>query len=87
MCMQEHKGGGGGLFRKDMVYYHREIFLFATIMQFAADVVGCNRDPSNDMVVAVDTWNPPQDRTNTLDTISNVMLLSSNFNNGRISCT
>ena len=56
-------------------------------MQFAADVVGCNRDPSNNMIEAVDTWNPAQARTNTLDTISNVILLSSDFNNGRISCT
>ena len=54
----------------------------------AADVVGCNRDPNNnDMVEVVDTWNLDQGRGNTLDAIQDVRLFTSNFANGRISCT
>ena len=56
-------------------------------MQFAADVVGCNRDPSNDMVAVVDTWNLDQGRGNTLDPNQDVRLFDSVFNNDRISCT
>ena len=56
-------------------------------VQMAADVVGCNRDPNNDMVEVVDTWNLDQGRGNTLDAIQDVRLFTSNFANGRISCT
>ena len=57
-------------------------------MQFAADVVGCNRDPNNnDMVFAVDTWNLDQGRGNLLDATQDVQLFSSNFNGQRITCT
>ena len=74
-------------FQEDMVYCCKEISLFASIMQFAADVVGCNRDPSNDMVAVVDTWNLDQGRGNTLDPNQDVRLFDSVFNNDRISCT
>jgi hypothetical protein len=55
--------------------------------QFAADVVGCNRDPNTDTIVAVDTWNLNQGRGNVLDATQDVELFSGNFVNGRISCT
>ena len=61
---------------------------FVTCPQFAADVVGCNRDPNNnDMVSAVDTWNLDQGRGNLLDATQDVQLFSSNFDGQRITCT
>lgn len=56
-------------------------------MQFAADVVGCNRDLNTDIISAVDTWNDPNARFNSLDDIQNVVLFQGIFANGRISCT
>jgi hypothetical protein len=56
--------------------------------QFAADVVGCNRDPNTDMIAAVDTWNlNPDTRFNVLDATQDVELFSGSFMNGRITCT
>ena len=61
---------------------------FIPMIQLSADVVGCNRDPNNnDMVEVVDTWNLDQGRGNVLDVTQDVMRFTSNFNNGRISCT
>lgn len=52
-----------------------------------ADVVGCVRDPTNDSVIAIDTWNDSYQRKNTRDNNQDVTTYNSSFINGRISCT
>ena len=58
------------------------------IFQFDADVVGCIRDPANDNVAAIDTWNAlPVTRNNIRDDTQDVVLFNSSFVSGTISCT
>ena len=62
--------------------------IFPCHLQFDADVVGCIRDPSDDSVTALDTWNDlPNTRNNIRDNIQDVTLFNSSFENGTISCT
>ena len=48
-------------------------------------MVACNRNPSTDLVVALDTWNG-QIYSNDVDTIQDVEQFSSSYSAGRISC-
>lgn len=57
-------------------------------VQFDADVVGCTRNPANDIITAIDTWNDlAPTRNNIRDDTQDVFLLNSSFVNGTISCT
>lgn len=56
------------------------------ILQYATDVVACNRDPNTDMVETLDAWNSAVWRRTTVDTNSDVVKFSSNYIDGRISC-
>ena len=45
------------------------------------------RDPDNDNVTAIDTYNDPNVRNNIQDATQDVTLFNSSFINGTISCT
>ena len=60
---------------------------FLAFFQFDADVVGCIRDPADDSVTAIDTWNAVNERNNIRDGTQDVTLFNSSFVNGIISCT
>ena len=63
-------------------------FMTLTLFQFDADVVGCTRNPANDMVTVLDTYNDlSPTRNNIRDDTQDVVLLNSSFINGTISCT
>ena len=56
-------------------------------IQYDADVLGCKRDSSSDTVAVIDTWNP-NSRSNILDASqSGICQHTTQYNNGRISCT
>ena len=57
------------------------------ILQFSADVVGCNRNPGTGLVEVLDTWNQANARLNQMDPTQNVVMFRSIFSNNRISCT
>ena len=58
------------------------------ILQFSADVVACNRDPATGMVEVLDTYNIAEPgRGNVVDPTQDVMLVNSEFDGTRISCT
>ena len=57
-------------------------------IQFSSDVLACKRDSSSDTVAAIDTWNPSSGRSNMLDdSQSGICQHTTQYNNGRISCT
>lgn len=66
-----------------MPYFNQLYFL---CIQYAADVVACNRDPNTDDVETLDAWNSAIARRVTIDQTRDVMRFASNYNNGRISC-
>ena len=64
----------------------QNLYLLSTIIiQNLADVVACNRDPNTDMVRAFDTWNVAS-YNNEVDDVQDVILLSSDYSGGRITC-
>ena len=57
-------------------------------IQYGADVLACKRDSSSDTVAVIDTWNPSSGRSNMLDASqSGICQHTTQYNNGRISCT
>ena len=66
--------------------YPRNWWYFA-VLQFDADVLGCNINAQSDMVEVLDTWNPSAPiRGNSGDTLINTFLFSGSSQNGRITC-
>lgn len=57
-------------------------------VQFAADVVACNRpmNGSTDDLEAIDAWNSAVERRATVDPNSDVVEFSKNYIDGRLSC-
>jgi hypothetical protein len=53
--------------------------------QSLADVVACNRNPSTNMVEALDAWNI-QGYGNNVDAVQDVQLFSGTYSGGRIRC-
>ena len=58
-------------------------------IQYDADVLACKRDSSSDTVAVIDTWNLDSPaRSNILDASqSGICQHTTQYNNGRISCT
>ena len=55
-------------------------------VQFAADVVACNRNPNTDEVEPLDAWNSAIKRRTTVDPNNDVIEFSTSYTDGRISC-
>lgn len=56
-------------------------------LQFSSIVVACNRNPVTDIVQALDTYNtPPKERDNKINPFPNVIQLSANYSDGKITC-
>ena len=70
----------------------RTLFICCSMLtcsiQFNADVVACTRDSSNNMIQALDTWNPTSFRGNQRDPTmeADLTMFSGEFVNGRIRC-
>ena len=84
-CDQEH--GKNSIVVDSFFSFLLQSINFIFIPQFAADVVVCNRDPANDMIEALDTYNPVAGRANNVDARQDVFLFNSSFDGTRIFCT
>jgi len=50
-------------------------------------VVACNFNPNIDQLEALDTFNPPDRKTNILQPVQRNYLRKGDYNDGRINCT
>ena len=78
---------GQNVYRKNEFDNH---VILVFLLQFDADVLACNVD-GGDVVVVLDTWNVAMDttsnnRVNLLDGIMDTSPFTSSFVNGRITC-
>ena len=69
------------------ISYAKILYLLLSFLQFNSDVLACKRDSNSDTVAVIDTWNP-NSYSNMLDASQlGICQHTTQYNNGRISCT
>ena len=66
---------------------HIHLAFFFFFFQFSASVIGCNYNPDLEVLEALDTWNPANERDNSLVEPQRNYLQNGSYSDGRISCT